>query len=260
VESAASPVSVRVRAIVVMSGTLSRRATAFWSLMPRPRTTSRVVLDSSGDPSVSGHGGEQCCRHQDGLCTGRDGQQATPVSRLSCAQAASGERSEEERGQGDDGSDCGQAVGACPRFAKDHRDRIDRFIAMDNIPTRIIAETYDVSLARQGYWFFSFLGAPDLPEALIAGREEVWLTHFYRSWSYNPEMLTPEDIAVCVRAYQQPGAVRGSCMEYRAAPQDVAQDREDADQLIDCPVLTMWGGRTSAPSDRPTTSWKSGRE
>jgi pimeloyl-ACP methyl ester carboxylesterase len=59
-------------------------------------------------------------------------------------------------------------------------------------------------------------------------------------------MLTPEDIAVCVRAYQQPGAVRGSCMDYRAAPQDVAQDREDADQLIDCPVLTMWGEDFSA--------------
>ncbi|MGW1027166.1 alpha/beta fold hydrolase [Streptomyces sp. NPDC002577] len=54
-------------------------------------------------------------------------------------------------------------------------------------------------------------------------------------------MLTPEEIAVYVRAYQQPGAVRGSCMDYRAAPQDVAQDREDADQLIDCPVLTVWG-------------------
>ncbi|MFB7504515.1 alpha/beta fold hydrolase [Streptomyces broussonetiae] len=142
------------------------------------------------------------------------------------------------------GHDRGARVGT--RFAKDHRDRIDRFAALNNIPTRIVAETYDVRLARQGYWLFTFLGVPDLPEALIAGREEIWLTHFYRSWSYDPGMLTPEEIAVHVRAHQQPGAVRGSCMDHRAASQDVAQDTEDADRLIDCPVLTMWGEEFSA--------------
>ncbi|WP_233273298.1 alpha/beta fold hydrolase [Streptomyces broussonetiae] len=106
------------------------------------------------------------------------------------------------------GHDRGARVGT--RFAKDHRDRIDRFAALDNIPTRIVAETYDVRLARQGYWLFTFLGVPDLPEALIAGREEIWLTHFYRSWSYDPGMLTPEEIAVHVRAHhQQPGRCAG---------------------------------------------------
>ncbi|MFF4138809.1 alpha/beta fold hydrolase [Streptomyces mirabilis] len=80
------------------------------------------------------------------------------------------------------GHDRGAHVGT--RFAKDHRDRIDGFVAMDNIPTRIVADTYDATLARQGYWFFTFLGVPDLPEALIAGREEIWLTHFYRRLSF----------------------------------------------------------------------------
>lgn len=137
------------------------------------------------------------------------------------------------------GHDRGARVGT--RFAKDHRDRIDRFAALDNIPTRVVADAFDISLARLGYWFFTFLAVPDLPEALIAGREETWLTYFFRDWSYDPEMLSPEEMAVYVRAYQQPGAVRGSCMDYRAGAEDVAQDREDADELIDCPVLTLWG-------------------
>ena len=77
------------------------------------------------------------------------------------------------------GHDRGARVGT--GFAKDHGDRIDRFVAMDDIPTRVIAATYDVTLARQGYWFFTLLGVPDLLEALIAGREEIWLTHFYRT-------------------------------------------------------------------------------
>lgn len=137
------------------------------------------------------------------------------------------------------GHDRGARVGT--RFAKDHRNRIDRLVVMDNIPTRIVARTYDIALARRGYWFFTFLGVPDLPEALIEGREEIWLTHFFRSWSYNPEMLTAEEIAVYVKAYQQPGAIRGSCMDYRAGAEDVAQDLADADQLISCPVLALWG-------------------
>jgi pimeloyl-ACP methyl ester carboxylesterase len=103
------------------------------------------------------------------------------------------------------GHDRGARVGT--RFAKDHRARIDRFVAMDNIPTRVIAETYDANLARQGYRFFTFLGVPDLPEALIAGREEIWLTHFYRSWSYTRTCsLRRRSQSMCA-----PTSSRGQC-------------------------------------------------
>ncbi|MHB8187875.1 MAG: alpha/beta fold hydrolase [Dermatophilaceae bacterium] len=132
------------------------------------------------------------------------------------------------------------------RFAKDHPDRLDRLVVMDNIPTRVVAESYDLAKARAGYWFFTFLTVPDLPEALIAGKEREFLTHFYRDWSYNPEMLAPEEVDVYVRAYQQPGTVRGSCADYRAGAEDVAQDLEDVDTLIQVPVLSLWGAEFSA--------------
>jgi haloacetate dehalogenase len=90
------------------------------------------------------------------------------------------------------------------RFAKDYRERIDRFVTMDNVPTRILAQNENPHV-NQIAWFVRFLAVPDLPETLIAGREEAWLTHFYRSWSYDPNMLSPEEIDVYVRAYQQPG-------------------------------------------------------
>lgn len=45
----------------------------------------------------------------------------------------------------------------------------------------------------------------------------------------------------CPRAYSRPGAARGAAEDYRAGPQDVAQDEEDADQLIDVPTLALWG-------------------
>jgi haloacetate dehalogenase len=127
------------------------------------------------------------------------------------------------------------------RFAKDHAHRLDRLAIIDNIPTRIVAQTFDVAKARAGYWYFPFLGVLDLPEALIAGREDVFLGHLFRTWSYNPQMLSADEIDVYVRTYREPGNLRGVFADYRAAGEDVAQDLADADRLIDCPVLCMWG-------------------
>jgi haloacetate dehalogenase len=53
--------------------------------------------------------------------------------------------------------------------------------------------------------------------------------------------MTPEDIAEYVRAYSQPGAVMGACNDYRAGPEDAAQDQADRDQRVECPVLALWG-------------------
>ena len=131
------------------------------------------------------------------------------------------------------------------RFAKDHRDAIDRLVVMDNIPTRVIMQTMDAEAAKL-QWFFLFNSVEHLPEALIAGREEIWLRYFFGAWSYDPQMLTDEEIAVYAKAYSQPGAVGGACDDYRAGPVDVAQDDEDADQLIDAPTLALWGASFSA--------------
>ncbi len=136
------------------------------------------------------------------------------------------------------GHDRGARVGT--RFAKDHRDAIDRLVTMDNIPTRVVFQSTDAALAKK-YWFFYFNQVPDLPEALIAGREEIWLRHFFSNWSYNPQMLSDQEIAVYVKAYAQPGAVRGACNDYRAGGEDLAQDMVDADEPISCPTLALWG-------------------
>jgi haloacetate dehalogenase len=139
------------------------------------------------------------------------------------------------------GHDRGARVGT--RFAKDYRQAIDRLAVLDNIPTRVIFETLNAERAKR-QWFFLFNQIPDLPEALIADHVEIWLRHFYRTWSYNPEMMSDEEVAVYVKAYSQPGALRGAFDDYRAGPEDVAQDKADADQLIDCPTLALWGANS----------------
>jgi pimeloyl-ACP methyl ester carboxylesterase len=127
------------------------------------------------------------------------------------------------------------------RLAKDHAARIDRLVVMENIPTRIIGENATNPKMQAAGWFLQFFNVPDLPEALIAGKERELLSFFYRTWSYNPDMLTPEEIDVYVREYERPGSVRGFCSDYRARGVDIAQDIEDKDVLIGCPVLSIWG-------------------
>jgi pimeloyl-ACP methyl ester carboxylesterase len=131
------------------------------------------------------------------------------------------------------------------RLAKDHPDVVDRLVVMDNVPTRIVAREMNAKVARE-YWFFMFHQIADLPEALIAGREDIWLRHFFSDWCHDPMTISGEAFETYVKAYSAPGAVRGAMSDYRASAEDVAQDLEDAERKIRCPVLALWGADFAA--------------
>jgi pimeloyl-ACP methyl ester carboxylesterase len=126
------------------------------------------------------------------------------------------------------------------RLVKDRPELIDRLVVMDNVPTRIVAREMNAKVARE-YWFFMFHQIADLPEALIAGREDIWLRHFFSDWCRDPTTISGEAFETYVKAYSAPGAVRGAMSDYRASGEDVAHDLEDADRKIRCPVLSLWG-------------------
>jgi pimeloyl-ACP methyl ester carboxylesterase len=140
------------------------------------------------------------------------------------------------------GHDRGARVGT--RFVKDHPDATARFAALDNIPTRLIFERMNAATA-QAAWFFLFQGVRDLPEALIQGREELWLRYILTGWTYNPEALSEVDLATYTRAYAQPGGLRGAFEDYRAWREDLAQDQADVGKLK-CPTLALWGSEFEA--------------
>lgn len=126
------------------------------------------------------------------------------------------------------------------RLTKDHPERVDRLIVMDNVPTRVVAQNMNPQTAR-AYWFFLFHLVADLPETLIAGKEAEWLHHFFADWCYNPHTIEGADFETYVKAYKRPGAVRGAMADYRANAEDVAQDLVDADTKIACPTMALWG-------------------
>lgn len=89
-------------------------------------------------------------------------------------------------------------------------------------------------------WHHAFHQTPDLPEALIAGREDIYFTWFYRHYGARP--LSEADIAEYLRVYRQPGALRAGFSFYRAIPQDIEDNAAIAAQFkLPMPVLALGG-------------------
>jgi pimeloyl-ACP methyl ester carboxylesterase len=108
------------------------------------------------------------------------------------------------------------------------------------LPTPIVGRELDSAKAK-GYWFFLFHLVPDLPEALITGREDIWLRYYFSDWCFDPMTIHGEAFETYVKAYRAPGAIRGAMEDYRANASDVAQDNADASVKIACPVMSIWG-------------------
>lgn len=99
-------------------------------------------------------------------------------------------------------------------------------------------------------WHHQFHITPDLPEALVQGREAIYLNWFYQTFAYRPDAVGPEDLAEYVRTYSQPGAMRAGFGFYRAMMQDAADNKASIAQgKLKMPVLAM-GGAVSYPHGR----------
>ena len=94
-------------------------------------------------------------------------------------------------------------------------------------------------------WHFSFQQAPDVPEALVAGRERMYIVSFFKKFSYNPAAITEADVDEYARAYSQPGAMRAGFEWYRSFPTDAANNRESFKRKLKMPLLAINGNPTT---------------
>jgi pimeloyl-ACP methyl ester carboxylesterase len=97
-------------------------------------------------------------------------------------------------------------------------------------------------------WHHPFHMTPDLPEALVGGREAIYLGWFYRAFSWVPDAITAADVAEFLRTYRQPGALRAGFAYYRAMPADAAANQalRESGFRLKMPVLALGGARTEA--------------
>lgn len=97
-------------------------------------------------------------------------------------------------------------------------------------------------------WHHLFHRTPDLPEALVTGRERVYLSWFYREFSWRDGAFSEDDIDEYVRTYSQPGALRAGFAYYRNLPHDAAENARllQSGFRLPMPVLALGGEKTEA--------------
>lgn len=94
-------------------------------------------------------------------------------------------------------------------------------------------------------WHHAFHQTPDLPEALVAGREDIYFGWFYRNYGARPDALSDADIAEYLRVYRQPGTLRSGFSYYRAIPRDIADNSATSAAFkLPMPVLALGGDRS----------------
>ncbi|KAM0174610.1 hypothetical protein ACHAPF_005977 [Botrytis cinerea] len=88
-----------------------------------------------------------------------------------------------------------------------------------------------------GLWHFVFHWQTDLPEALTAGRENIYIKSFYDRLCYNASAFSPNDVEHYASKFAQPGGMRAGFDLYRAFHQD-AEDN----------LRMLKGGKCKVPS------------
>jgi pimeloyl-ACP methyl ester carboxylesterase len=126
-------------------------------------------------------------------------------------------------------------------LAAAHPEFVKRLVVIEAAPAGL-GETEFVPLVQGGgAWFRAFHLAPDLPEALVAGRERIYLSWLYRRFSKNPEAISPSDLDEYVRTYSKPGAMKAGFEYYRTYFEDKKYGEEYAKTKLQMPVLAIGG-------------------
>ncbi|MGB7102073.1 MAG: alpha/beta hydrolase [Xanthobacteraceae bacterium] len=91
-------------------------------------------------------------------------------------------------------------------------------------------------------WHFGFnrLGA-ELNEALVSGNEDLFFSWQFRTKAAHPNAISDDDIAIYVKAYSTPDALRAGFDYYRAIETNVAQNARRMKTKLAMPVLLVAG-------------------
>lgn len=140
------------------------------------------------------------------------------------------------------GHDIGAWIGTA--LAATLPDRVRGLVAIDAaVPGLAPDAAYAFTPDRVSkVWHFFFNALADLPEALIEGRERLYLDWLFRSRSVVGDAIGPADLDQYVRCYARPGAMRAGFDHHRAIFRSIEQDRAWAQAArVPMPVLAIGG-------------------
>jgi pimeloyl-ACP methyl ester carboxylesterase len=90
-------------------------------------------------------------------------------------------------------------------------------------------------------WHFAFHAVPELPEALVRGREARYFDYFFDAIAASPTAIGAAARATYVAAYARPEALRAGFEWYRAFEQDARDNLATSGQPVGTPVLYLRG-------------------
>jgi pimeloyl-ACP methyl ester carboxylesterase len=135
-------------------------------------------------------------------------------------------------------------------YAARYPDELARLVLLDaNIPGVTLRSTIQLGFEQNWRtWHFLFNTIPDLPEALLQGRERVLIEWFFQRKTANPaRTFSTADIDEYERVYRKLGNLNGMLGYYRAVFEDMAQNAKLAKARVKTPILALGGDRGSAP-------------
>lgn len=137
-------------------------------------------------------------------------------------------------------------------YAARHSQEITALAVLDGLLPGVGDESGGTLPGGAPIWHFGLHMTPNLPEALVSGRERTYLSWFYRELAYDPLAIGQDAVDEYVRCYSEPGALRAGFEYYRAAPTDAEHNTEHANEPLEMPVLAFGGRSTFAHRTRET--------
>lgn len=125
-------------------------------------------------------------------------------------------------------------------YAAAHPKEVKRLILAETsgVPGFGFEDSWDT--ANGGYYHFAFHGDP-LAEELTKGKERYYIEKSVRQSFYKPERITQDEMDVYVKAYSQPGGMRGGFAHYKALLADGKYNRANFKAKLPMPVLVLNG-------------------
>jgi len=140
------------------------------------------------------------------------------------------------------GHDLGTWIGYA--MAADYPARLSRLVLIDAAVPGVSPNPSALAppAINKRVWHFGFnrLG-PELNEALVGGREDVFIGWQFRNKAARPDSLSDADIAVYVDAFRDPDTLRAGFDYYRAIETNVAQNARRLKTRLALPILIIAG-------------------
>ena len=143
--------------------------------------------------------------------------------------------------------DVGMMVGYA--YASAYSSEVTRLVLMEAaLPGLGLEKLYDANEYPRMYHLPLFEAPNGLAEALIRGREKMFVRHFMRQQAYDPVALEDNVLEEYASQLAAPGGLRAGIAYFRAHKLDAEHNRENAKTKLPMPVLTV-GGTASFGAD-----------